>query len=386
MNDHGALVFWGTYDLGKPRVRLLLEGARRAGFDVLECHAEVWSGVEDKSQLSGWRRITRALRWCAAYPGLLLRYCRLPRHRSVVVPYLGQVDVLLLWPIARWRGARIYFDAFLSLYDTVVHDRRLVSPRSPVAATLWLLEALACRAADRVFCDTDAHARYFESTFRLPSRSVMRVPVGAEEEFRAPPLEAEAKAGLPFTVLFYGQFIPLHGLETVVRAAALLAAEGVAVRWRLVGQGQEAERIDALLAELGLVDGPTPTVERVAWIPYADLAQELQRADLCLGIFGAGAKASRVIPNKVFQVIAARRPLITADTPAAREWLHPSRYLRLVPAADPEALAVAVAQIRALPRQPAEVRRDLALVPAIFADDVGRQLARLLLSEGEERS
>ena len=47
------IVFWGTYDTGKPRVRILLQGLRENGVEVSECQANIWENVEDKSQLSG---------------------------------------------------------------------------------------------------------------------------------------------------------------------------------------------------------------------------------------------------------------------------------------------------------------------------------------------
>ncbi len=51
-----------------------------------------------------------------------------------------------------------------------------------------------------------------------------------------------------------------------------------------------------------------------------------------------GTKAARVIPNKVFQALACARPVITADTPAARELLTDDVDALLVPPGDPEAL------------------------------------------------
>lgn len=46
------VIAWGSYDLGKPRVRILLRGLRENGVEVLECHRDVWQGVEDKSQVA----------------------------------------------------------------------------------------------------------------------------------------------------------------------------------------------------------------------------------------------------------------------------------------------------------------------------------------------
>ncbi len=161
------------------------------------------------------------------------------------------------------------WDAFLSLYNTVVEDRRLVGPRHPLALLLWGVEWLACRAADRVVLDTDAHGRYFIETFRVPERKVRRVFVGAETAFftaAATRAKAHNAERHPFTALFYGQFIPLHGIDTVVRAARL--CDGENIRWLLIGKGQEAPRIRALIDELR-----PQNLEWIEWVPYDALAR-----------------------------------------------------------------------------------------------------------------
>ena len=48
-----------------------------------------------------------------------------------------------------------------------------------------------------------------------------------------------------------------------------------------------------------------------------------------------------MIPNKAFQALACGTPLVTADTPAARELLADGESALLVPPGDPEALAAA---------------------------------------------
>jgi glycosyltransferase involved in cell wall biosynthesis len=54
-----------------------------------------------------------------------------------------------------------------------------------------------------------------------------------------------------------------------------------------------------------------------------------------------------VIPNKAFQALASAAPLVTADTPAARELLVDGESALLVPAGDPQALATAVRTLAA---------------------------------------
>ena len=134
-----------------------------------------------------------------------------------------------------------------------------------------------------------------------------------------------------FHALFVGKLIPLHGLETIL-AAARLAPE---IPFRVVGSGQ----LDALL-----LDRPA-NVEWVEWVDYERLPEEIQRAGCALGVFGTSTKAGRVIPNKAFQALACGTPLVTADTPAARELLRDGESALLVPPGDPEALAAAVRRL-----------------------------------------
>jgi glycosyltransferase involved in cell wall biosynthesis len=82
-------------------------------------------------------------------------------------------------------------------------------------------------------------------------------------------------------------------------------------------------------------------------VEYDRLPAELHRAGCALGIFGTTGKAQRVIPNKAFQALACGTPLVTADTPAARELLANGDNALLVPPGDPEALAGAVRELAA---------------------------------------
>ena len=68
-------------------------------------------------------------------------------------------------------------------------------------------------------------------------------------------------------------------------------------------------------------------VRLMDWIPYNQLSQKMAEADLLLGIFGDSDKAKRVIPNKLFQALAVRKPALTADTPAIRELLTPDEHI-----------------------------------------------------------
>ncbi len=366
------VLFWGTYDLSKPRNRILLKGLRESGAILEECHEEVWEQVRDKGVMKPREIAGRLARTLVAYPRLIARFMKGPAPDVVVVGYLGQLDVLLLRPFARLRGVPVVWDQFISIYDTVVEDRAKVGRRHPLAALLYAWEWLACRAADCVLMDTEAHAAYVRETFGLPPARVQSVWVGAETEHfpdtGSPAVEHERG---PLRVLFYGQFIPLHGIDTIVRAAQLL--EGENVRVLLIGSGQEEERIRQMLTESTVAN-----LEWKPWVDYEALVEHIHAADVCLGIFGASGKASRVIPNKVFQIVSARRPLITRDSPAIRELFRGDEAgLWLVPAADPEALAET---LRKLAREKASLppAPHAELAQAVSPAAIGRQTLSVL--------
>lgn len=308
------IVIWGTPDLGKPRARILINGLRSRNAVVAECVREIWRGIEDKSQVKGvtsW--LNFAVRYCLAYPVLIFRYLLSPRHNVVIVTYMGHLDVLVLWPFAKLRGVKIVWDAFLSLYGTVVEDRKLISAKHPFARMLHFFEKLACSAADVVVLDTDAHAEYFRHRYKLRREKVISAWVGAETEiFNRRAIFPRSTDTGEFNVLFYGQFIPLHGVEHIIDAAT--RTSDPFIKWTIVGQGQERAKIESLVRELRL-----PSLKLIDWVDYHDLPELIAQSDLCLGVFGASDKAARVIPNKVFQIFALGKPLVTADTPAMRE-------------------------------------------------------------------
>jgi glycosyltransferase involved in cell wall biosynthesis len=87
-----------------------------------------------------------------------------------------------------------------------------------------------------------------------------------------------------------------------------------------------------------------------------------------------------VIPNKVFQIVAAQRPLITRDSPAIRELLaEDTACVRLVEAMAPRALADAVLEMRNEHQRSGRPSHCHArLQNAIGPDAIGAQCVALL--------
>jgi len=343
------ICYFGTYDRDYCRNEILQHGVRLAGGEVVECHSPVWR-TKDKSQVGGFAaKVGTGLRYLAARRSLRASYKQTPGHDAVVIGYMGHFEVGLAKRLAR--GRPVVLDAFLSLYETAVEDRGLLKPGSPAARILWRMERAAYQRADLILLDTDAHIDYVAEEFGIPHEKFMRVLVGADDRvFRPVPVPKQRRDFRE--VLFYGKFIPLHGVEYILQAADILRREP-GVMFTLVGTGQTHDDARKLAADLKL-----DNVRWVDWVDYEDLPAWIAAAHVCLGVFAPEGKATRVIPNKVFQALACGARVITADTPAVRELGDVGDALELVPPGDARALAEAV---RAACRGEKPTRRSEAL-------------------------
>jgi glycosyltransferase involved in cell wall biosynthesis len=321
----------GTFDPSFARNRVVVSLLRRAAFDVRVVQRDLWGSerhtLVDKPK---WRLALRAL---SVYPRLLWRVSRARRPDVIVILYPGYVDVAIIGMVARLRGVPVLFDTFISLHDTIVGDRALRSPGSPVGRLTRLADRIACGLANLVLVDTPEHRDYFVQATGLPARKFRVLWLGAQEDVFHP---VPGIIRVPNRVLFHGTFIPLQGLDTIVHAAELLQAEGI--EFRIVGDGQERGQIERLVRELHLGN-----VKLIGRVPREQVPHEIAAASLCLGIFGTSAKADRVVPNKVYECLAVGAPVLTGDTTAIRSAFDGE--VAVVPTGDPTALAGAVREL-----------------------------------------
>ncbi len=329
--------FFGTYASGHTANRLLYRALENAGFAVDVCHVPLWERTRDKmpdyfgtASLArlGWAYARRA-RWLAA---------ELRQKSAVdlfVVGFNGQLDVLLLRLLRR--SARIAFAPLVTITETLVEDRKLYRPGSPMGRWIRWLDRASLRLADRVVVDTEAHRRDLIEQYGLRPEAVVCWYLGADRTvFRPAPPRARAR---PLRVLFYGQFLPLHGIQTILEAIAAMDPR-LKTEFTIVGTGPERPRLAAGLERL-----EARGVRVVEWLPYDQLGAAVADADVCLGSFGTSEKARRVIPNKVYQAASVGRAVVTADTPAVREVFCPGGNIALCPAGDSGALAAALERL-----------------------------------------
>lgn len=323
------IVFFGTYDGRRhPRIRVLSEGFADLGDEVIECNVPM--GLDTATRVRVLRRpwllpvvfARLALTW----PRLWLRARRLGRPDAVVVGYLGQLDVHLARRI--WRRCCVVVLDHLVPVGEAARDRGSTSGRT--LSFLDRIDRAAERAADVVCVDTDEHRHAIGAPSR--ERAVV-VPVGAGRAwFREPERQSRTRT----RVVFFGLYTPLQGAPTIGEAIRLLRDEPV--EFTMIGSGQDYGETRAAAA-----DGAS--AEWRDWVDSTELPSLVSEHDVCLGIFGTGPKAHRVVPNKVFQGAAAGAAIVTSDTAPQRRALGDAAVL--VPPGDSGALAEALAALAA---------------------------------------
>ncbi len=314
---------FGAYDPDYPRNRILQAGLRRAGLDVVEARVP---------QKRAWLR----------YPALVQAWARVASGSDVLwVPEFRHKDMPLAHAL---RGRRpIIFDPLVSRHDTLVGDWKLHAESSGQARWNRLLDRWSLRDADLILCDTWEHGALFE-TLGAPREKLRRVLVGAEDMFFKIPLPPLAG---PVRILYVGGFLPLHGVPTLMEAMALLEQRADALpafTIQMVGNGIDHDAAREFADRHALRH-----VEFMGKLAYEDAPSLFAGAHITLGAFGAGEKAGRVIPHKLYQGLAAGRAVVTGDGPGVREVFTPDEHLVAVPRGNAPALAEALAQLIADP-------------------------------------
>ncbi len=348
------ILFFGTYDERQhPRVQVLREGLVQRGHEIVECDAPLDLDTAARVRLvrEPWRVGALAGRLGSRWWRLWSRARALPKPDAVLVPYMGHFDVHLAKRL--WSDIPLALDYFISGRDTAI-DRGVTS--SAILRVLDRIDRAALRATDLPFVDTQGHLE------RVPREHLARavvVPIGAPGNwFRRP----RRRSPSPLRVVFYGSYTPLQGAPIIGQMIRLLGPDLGKIRFTMIGRGQD-------LPVTRQAAGEDPDVTWIEWAEPEDLPGIVADHDVCLGIFGTGGKAGRVVPNKAYQGAAVGCAIVTSDTPPQREALGGAALF--VPPGDPAALAEA---LRALAADPSRVwelraaaydRADRAFRPAV---------------------
>ncbi len=314
----------------------MLEGLRRNGVEVIECHEPLWQGIEDRIRAAsgGWLQPVFITRVARTYWRLLRAYRKVTEYDVMVLGYPGQLDVYLARLLTWLRGKPLVLDVFMSIY-LIAQERELTVQHPITGRLIYWLEKLALLLPDRLIQDTAEYVEWFQRTYGLDPNRFRLVPTGADDRlFR--PLPVTGNNNGVFRALYYGTFIPNHGIEQIIEAARILQ-DRCDIRFELVGEGPAKPRALALVQAYGLTN-----VTFVDWIDRDKLPHRVAEADVLLGAFGITPQSLMTIQNKIYEGLAMAKPVVTGDSPAVRSQLENGTVVLAVERGNAQALAQAL--------------------------------------------
>ena len=275
-----------------------------------------------------------------AIPKLIIDKCD-----ALFVGFFGQFIVI---PISLLSRKPIVFDLFVSAYDTIVDDRKIIKPDSLIAKVLFSLDKISCRKAKGIFVDTKANLDYFNKLFSIPKEKMRVIYVGCDENlFVSKNLQEN-----PNLVLYYTSYMPLHGVDVILKAAKILE-NTTPINFKIIGDGIEFLKIQNLAKTLNLNN-----VSFSPSIPLSELPNEIASASICLGgPFGHTEKANRVIAGKTYQLLAMKKAIIVSNNEANNELLTHGKDAWFCEISDPLSLADAIKYLH----KEKSIRKNLGL-------------------------
>jgi glycosyltransferase involved in cell wall biosynthesis len=171
------------------------------------------------------------------------------------------------------------------------------------------LEWMACRLPDRLILDTSEYVAWFRKTYGVRAHRFRLVPTGADERIFHP-IPIQKPEGHTFDVIYYGTFIPNHGVEYIVEAARMLV-DDPSIQFEFIGDGPERKKAQEIVNRYHLNN-----ITFVEWLEKTELVQRMAQADVILGTFGTTPQSLMTVQNKIYEGLAMAKPVITGDSPA----------------------------------------------------------------------
>jgi len=240
------------------------------------------------------------------------------------------------WALARLKGAPFLFEV-RDLWPAFAIQVGVLKNRLLIRLSQWL-EHFLYRRANCVMVNSPGFIDFVKAH---GASQVELVPNGVDAAMFDPSARGEdfrQKHDLKreFVVLYAGA----HGLSNdlgVVLQAAKRIKERSDIVIVLLGDGKEKPALMAQVEVLGL--------ENIIFIPplsKSRMGEALAAADACLAILKPIPLYATVYPNKVFDYMAAGRPVILAIDGVIREVVESAKAGIFVPPGNPEGLAEAV--------------------------------------------
>ncbi len=236
------------------------------------------------------------------------------------------------------KGNKIIIDFFISIYDTMVDDRKKVKKNSVLASCMhWIDKKTLCKAK-YIVCDTKAHRDYFVQEFKVEQEKFKVLYLEADVSIYNPMFYNYVEDKRILNVLYFGSILPLQGIEVILEAIRLLE-HNRNIKFTIIGPIDNAVDIEGDSFE---------NARFIPWLNQEELAKEIAMSDLCLaGHFHATiGKANRTIAGKTYIYKAMNKPVVLGDSDANHELFHEDKMHYFVKRGDAKALANRLIEIQ----------------------------------------
>jgi len=250
------------------------------------------------------------------------------------------------WALARLKGAKFLFEVRDLWPQFAIAVGVLTNPLL-IRASEWL-ERFLYRHADRVMVNSPGFREHVEArgaTSSPQGKRVELIPNGADPSMFDPADEGiqfrqSRHLENKFVALYAGAHGMSNDLGVVLEAAKIL--EGTDIQFVLLGDGKEKANLQVQAKEMGLKN-----VTFAASVPKSEMPGALAAADACIAILKPLEEYKTTYPNKVFDYMAAGRPVALAIDGVIREVVEAAGCGVFAEPGNPSALADAIRNLAA---------------------------------------
>lgn len=327
---------------GVRKVLGLARGLRHAGHTVRVIAPRFLRLREPQVEVVSYGTLPgRLLRPLSAYLGMVWVAWRRARGARPDLIYAWSNRTVLPGLLARWLGARMVLDVDGDAFGEQGWRGGLLRALAILGA-----EWVNCRLAHRVLTITPGLKATVERRYRVPPGKVSVLPGGTDPEVIRPLDSAGCRRtlGLPSdgpVVLFLGILYPHQGVQTLLSAMPGIRERHPGARLVIVGDGPARPSLQAQAQALDLVG----SVAFVGRVPYEQVPLYLGASDCCVAPFTA--QRGETSPLKLFDYMAAGRPVVASVIPAIADLIEVSGAIVPVPPDDPPRLAQEVSSLLA---------------------------------------
>lgn len=114
-----------------------------------------------------------------------------------------------------------------------------------------------------------------------------------------------------FLISYIGSFGPHRGLDIVIKAMPQILSYIPNAKFVIIGHGKNKNELERMIKELNLKD----SVKFYDWMKYSNLIKEFKKASIGVIPHHASEHTDNTIPNKVFEYMYFKVPVIVSDRP-----------------------------------------------------------------------